>query len=180
MNLGQAIRSCAGRPTVWRAGTVFDAVLLAMAFGVAGSLGACAETPSALPVRAASARPAPAPGSLRAGWQVFQEKCAACHGPAANGSNLAPDLLASMRGMGPRRFEAIVLQRYDWGMPAGRVSIDGNARRGLTDEDLRSEDTAPIMPAWADEPRVRGHIADLYAWLTARAQGTAGAGEPAR
>jgi mono/diheme cytochrome c family protein len=111
---------------------------------------------------------------------VFQEKCAACHGPAANGSNLAPDLLPSMHAMGPRRFAAIVLQRYDWGMPAGRVSIDSTTRRGLTDEDLRSEDTAPIMPAWADEPRVRGHIADLYAWLTARAQGTEGAGEPAR
>lgn len=183
MAIERATRKCAGRVVTWCAGTVIDGVLLTMALAVAALLGACAQAPStapAAPARAPNAQASTAPGSLRAGWQVFQEKCAACHGPAANGTNLAPDLRPAMRGMGQRRFAAIVLQRYDWGMPAGRASIDGNARRGLTDEDLRSEDIAPVMPAWADEPRVRGHIADLYAWLTARAQGAEGAGEPAR
>lgn len=138
------------------------------------ALAGCAEPPRATP------RPAAPEGSVYVGWRVFHDKCAACHGPAANGSNLAPDLLPSMRDMGPRRFASIVLQRYDWGMPAGRASADPATRENLVDEVLRREDTALAMPAWKDEPSVSGHIADLYAYLVARADGRQGTGKPER
>jgi hypothetical protein len=35
------------------------------------------------------------------------------------------------------------------------------------------------MPAWQGEPRVTAHIVDLYAYLSARAQGTQGPDRPA-
>jgi hypothetical protein len=34
------------------------------------------------------------------------------------------------------------------------------------------------MPAWEDNPRVRPHVLDLYAYLTARADGKLGRGKP--
>ena len=35
------------------------------------------------------------------------------------------------------------------------------------------------MPALDGEPRVAAHVADIYAYLSARAQGTQGFGRPA-
>ena len=52
-------------------------------------------------------------GSVYTGWRVFQDKCAACHGPEATGTAGAPDLLPRVREMGPRRFVGLVLARYD-------------------------------------------------------------------
>ncbi len=124
------------------------------------------------------ARQAEPPGSVYTGWRVFQEKCAACHGPAANGTSAGPELLSRLRGMGPRRFVGIVLQRYDWGMPDVRASADIATREVLIDEVLRREDSVLTMPAWQDEPIVSAHIADLYAYLSARAEGTQGSGRP--
>jgi len=126
------------------------------------------------------ARQAEPAGSVYTGWRVFQEKCAACHGPEATGTSVGPNLLARVRDMGPRRFVGVVLQRYDWGMPAGRASVDIATREVLIDEVLRREDSAMTMPAWESEPRVSAHIADLYAYLSARADGTQGSGRPAR
>jgi hypothetical protein len=34
------------------------------------------------------------------------------------------------------------------------------------------------MPAWQDEPPVKAHIMDLYAYLSARADGRQGTGQP--
>ncbi|WP_374562630.1 cytochrome c [Ideonella sp.] len=124
------------------------------------------------------ARQAEPAGSVYTGWRVFQQKCAACHGPAASGTSVGPDLLPRVRGMGPRRFVGIVLQRYDWGMPDVRASADIATREVLIDEVLRREDTALTMPAWEGEPIVNAHIADLYAYLSARAEGTQGSGRP--
>jgi hypothetical protein len=80
--------------------------------------------------------------------------------------------------MGPRRFVGLVLQRYDWGTPDIRASADIATREGLIDEVLRREDSALTMPAWESEPIVSAHIADLYAYLSARSEGTQGTGRP--
>ncbi len=34
------------------------------------------------------------------------------------------------------------------------------------------------LPAWQDEPRVNAHILDLYAYLSARAEGRLSIGRP--
>ena len=126
------------------------------------------------------ARQAEPPGSVYTGWRVFQAKCASCHGPAASGTDAGPELISRVRGMGPRRFVGLVLQRYDWGMPDVRASADIATREGLIDEVLRREDSVLTMPAWESEPLVSAHIADLYAYLSARSEGTQGSGRPVR
>lgn len=122
-----------------------------------------------------AARP---PGSVYTGWRVFQERCAGCHGPAATGTANAPSLLERVQEMGPRRFVGLVLRRYDWALPAGEARTEGAAREALIESVLERRTGALIMPAWQTEPEVNAHIADLYAYLSARAQGTQGPGQP--
>ena len=43
---------------------------------------------------------------------------------------------------------------------------------------MRRQEGALIMPEWQGEPRVNAHIMDLYAYLSARAQGTQGPERP--
>jgi mono/diheme cytochrome c family protein len=120
-------------------------------------------------------------GNAATGWQVFQDRCAACHGPAATGSAAAPSLLPLMRDTGPRRFAALVLDRYDWGVPPDQVRDPGPVRDALLDQAERGSSAAETtMPAWAGVPRVSAHIADLYAYLAARAEGRMGTDGPAR
>lgn len=118
------------------------------------------------------------PGSVYTGWRVFQDKCAACHGSAAAGTERAPDLLPRVREMGPRRFVGLVLQRYDWNIPAAQARGEGAAREALIEQIVQRQSTALTMPAWQGEPRVNAHIVDLYAYLSARAQGVQGPGRP--
>lgn len=125
------------------------------------------------------AQAAKPPGSVYTGWRVFQERCAGCHGEAATGTDKAPDLLARVQTLGPRTFVSRVLYRYDWGIPASQAGSESAAREALVEEILQRREGALQMPAWQGEPRVQAHIADLYAWLSARAQGTQGPGRPA-
>lgn len=120
------------------------------------------------------------PGSAYTGWRVFQERCAACHGPAANGTAVGPDLLPRIREMGPRRFVGVVLRRYDWNIPAAQAASEGAALDALIEQILQRNEGALTMPAWQGEPQVNAHIADLYAYLAARAEGTLGLGRPLR
>lgn len=125
---------------------------------------------------AQAARPA---GSVYTGWRVFQDRCAGCHGPAATGTAQAPDLLPRVREMGPRRFVGLVLRRYDWALPPSEARSEGAAREALIEGVLQRRAGALSMPAWQTEPQVNAHIADLYAWLAARAEGSQGPGRPA-
>lgn len=121
------------------------------------------------------ARPA---GSVYAGWRVFQARCASCHGADAGGGAQAPDLLPRVRDMGSRRFVSLVLHRYDWPLPAGAARSEGAAREALVTDIEQRRQGALTMPAWQGEPTVQAHIVDVWAWLSARAQGSLGPGRP--
>jgi hypothetical protein len=121
------------------------------------------------------------PGSVYIGWRVFQDRCAACHGAVATGTAGAPDLLPIVREMGSHQFVSLVLKRYDWNLPAAQASSEGATREALIEDIVqRKEKYMLTMPAWQGEPVASAHIMDLYAYLSARAQGTQGPGRPAQ
>ena len=143
----------------WRA-----AAMAAMA-GAALLLGGCAlEFGNSKPARAVARWLQPT-GSVYSGWRVYQSRCASCHGTAATGTELGPDLMPLMRAMGPRRFVGLVLQRYDWARPAGQ------SPEHWIDQAVQRREPPVAMPAWQEEPAVNAHIMDLYAYLSARADG---------
>jgi cytochrome c2 len=150
-----------------------------MGLALALALTACAvEVQNTQPAQEMAQQAKP-PGSVYTGWRVFQDKCVACHGPAATGTERGPDLLPRVREMGARRFVNLVLYRYDWNLPAARAGSETAAREALIEQILQRQDGALAMPAWQGEPRVNAHITDLYAYLSARAEGTQGPGRPA-
>ncbi|ODU10231.1 MAG: hypothetical protein ABS84_05110 [Rubrivivax sp. SCN 71-131] len=156
----------------------YKALAALATLGALTTLGGCAvewQNRQAAKELAEQAKP---PGSLYAGWRVFQERCAGCHGADATGTRGAPDLLAHMREMGQRRFVSLVLQRYDWPASIAGGRGDGPAREALLTEIEQRRAGGLTMPAWQGEPTVQAHIVDLYAWLSARAQGTQGPGRP--
>lgn len=159
--------------------TLRVATLSALAAASALGLAACAVELQNTQAAHEMARRAQPPGSVYTGWRVFQDRCAGCHGPAATGlSGGAPDLLPRVREMSSRRFVSLVLTRYDWSsVPAAQPGH--SAREALVDEVVLRKQGLLTMPAWQGEPRVTAHIADLYAYLAARAEGTQGPGRPA-
>lgn len=120
------------------------------------------------------------PGSVYTGWRVFQDKCAGCHGPDATGTTGVPDVLPRVREMGSRQFVSLVLRRYDWGLPGAKPGGDSATLDALIEEILQRKEGALTMPAWQGEPLVTAHIVDLFAYFSARAQGTQGPGRPAQ
>jgi cytochrome c5 len=143
-----------------------------------GLAGCALEVQNRQPAQALAEAARP-PGSVYTGWRVFQDRCAGCHGPVATGTAAAPDLLPRVREMGPQRFVGLVLRRYDWNLPKGQAGSESAAREALVESVLQRREGALTMPAWQSEPQVNAHIADLYAWLSARAQGAQGPGRPA-
>lgn len=119
------------------------------------------------------------PGSVYTGWRVFQDKCARCHGADAAGQAGAPDLVAKVRGIGPRQFVALLLARYEWSAPPAQAAAPSAERDAYIDSIVQRREGALAMPAWQGEPRVNAHVIDLYAYLSARAEGTQGPGRPA-
>jgi len=117
-------------------------------------------------------------GNLHAGWRVFQDKCASCHGIAATGGEQAPDLLPIVRSMSLQQFSAIVLKRYDLASGISRNLPDKNTVETRIDEIVGGNQTAKEMPTWQGEPAVNAHILDLYTYLSARAEGRIGIGRP--
>ena len=118
------------------------------------------------------------PGSVYTGWRVFQDRCAGCHGATATGTVGAPDLLPKVRDLNSRQFVNLVLTRYDWGLAVAQASRDSAARDTLVDDLLQRKQYMLTMPAWEGKPAVSAHIADLYAYLAARAEGSQGKGPP--
>ena len=125
-------------------------------------------------------QPPPVAVNLYAGWRVFQAKCSQCHGTSAKGSEQAPNLLPIVRTMSARHFAEMVLKRYD----LGNGLVQGSEKKSTTDsyiDDILNRKEPPIaMPAWQGEPTVNAHILDLYAYLTARAEGKFSTERPAQ
>lgn len=119
------------------------------------------------------------PGSVYMGWRVFQDRCARCHGADASGTTSAPNLLPRVRDLSSRQFVSLVLLRYDatlQGAPTPKASAPSEAQVEVI---MQRKDQPLSMPAWQDEPRVNAHILDLYAYLSARADGRQGPERPA-
>ena len=138
-------------------------------------LGGCAVEVQNTQAAQEIAQRAKPPGSVYTGWRVFQARCASCHGEAATGTANAPNLLLRVGEMGKNRFVGLVLHRYDWSLPPAAA---GDAREAQIERILQRNDAALTMPAWQGEPTVSAHIVDLYAYLSARAQGSQGPGRP--
>ncbi len=117
-------------------------------------------------------------GSVYLGWRVFQNKCSACHGPAATGTADGPNLLPRVRDMGSRQFASVVLKRYDWSQVATQARGNDAALDALIEQIIQRQEFPLNMPAMDGEPSVNAHLADLYTYLSARAAGTQGAGRP--
>ena len=163
------------RTSVWRGWLGGFALLSALL-----AAGCAVEVQNTQPARELAQLSKP-PGSVYTGWRVFQERCASCHGPAATGTAGAPDLLPRVREMGSRRFVGLVLRRYDWNLPAAQAGGESAAREALIDALVQQrKEYVLTMPAWQGEPAVSAHIVDLFAWLSARAEGTQGPGRPAQ
>ncbi len=167
------------KPLVGRVATRRRALRLGALLAAALSLAACAVQVQNRQPAQELARLAKPPGSVYTGWRVFQDRCASCHGPAATGTARAPDLLPRVREMGPRRFVGLVLKRYDWNLPPAQARSEGAAREALVEDIVQRKAGTLTMPAWEGEPQVSAHIADLYAYLSARAEGAQGPGRPA-
>lgn len=148
---------------------------LAAALGLAGCAVQFENTRAAQELEQ-RARP---PGSVYAGWRVFQDKCARCHGADAAGQAGAPDLVAKVRGIGPRQFVDLLLARYEWTVPPAQPSQPSVERDAYIDDIVQRRKGTLAMPAWQGEPRVNAHVMDLYAYLSARAEGAQGPGRPA-
>ena len=78
-----------------------------------------------------------------------------------------------MTGVQTCALPILVLNRYDWGLPPQQAD-----RNALVDDVVAGRQGLLTMPAWAGEPVVTAHIADLYAYLSARAEGSVGPGRP--
>jgi cytochrome c2 len=133
---------------------------------------------NARPARAL--QPAPVAVNLYAGWRVFQAKCSQCHGTSAKGSEQAPNLLPIVRTMSARHFSEMVLKRYDLGNGLTHGSEKKSTTESYIDDILNRKEPAITMPAWQGEPTVNAHILDLYAYLTARAEGKFSTERPAQ
>ncbi len=119
------------------------------------------------------------------GWRIFQSACQGCHGVGAVGTERAPNLLERMADLTPRAFAAKVLTSYKVAPPAnGANADDSDALLAAAIEQVmrreRGKGPQIVMPAWESDARVNPHVLDLYAYLSARADGQLGPGEPRR
>lgn len=122
------------------------------------------------------------PGTY-AGWRIFHTTCHACHGVGAVGTDVAPNLLERIGSYTPRAFATKVLTSYRIVVPQnGASSDDAEALRDAMLDNIMRRERGPssqvIMPAWGDHPQVSPHVLDLFAYLSARADGKIGPGEP--
>ena len=117
------------------------------------------------------------------GWRLFHTTCYGCHGVDAVGTDLAPNLVERVKTMTPRAFASKVLTSYRIALPASEASTDDRTavRDAMIEQVMRQERGARgqiIMPAWEADPAVQPHVLDLFAYLSARADGKLGPGKP--
>jgi mono/diheme cytochrome c family protein len=120
---------------------------------------ATASTPAHADAGAAGAQPKPYrveggavdPGSYN-GYRRYHATCSHCHGPDGVGGSFGPSLIGAPLPWA--EFEAVTLN--------GKAT--GNS----------------VMRGFADDPNVAPYIADIYAYLRARADGALGRGRPRR
>lgn len=107
----------------------------------------------------------------------------AVHGVDAVGTDVAPSLVERAEALAPREFALKVLTRYRIAVPATEALGDDQtaSRDAVIEEVLRQERGKKgeiLMPPWEKNTKVKPHILDLYAYLSARADGALGTGEP--
>jgi hypothetical protein len=117
------------------------------------------------------------------GWRLFHTSCFTCHGRDATGTDVAPNLVERIKFISPRDFATKVMTSYRIVAPSGDISGDeSNRYRDAVIEEVmrkqRGEKGSVSMPAWESNPTVKPHVLDLYAYLTARADGKLGPGKP--
>ena len=148
------------------------------------------------PLLAAQPDPMPMPGDYRvmggrvdagtyAGWRAFHATCYACHGVGGVGTTAAPNLVARIGSMTPRTFAAKVLASYrivapDEGPPTDKGASTPDTMLEQIMRRERGNGGRVIMPEWEGDARVDPHVLDLYAYLSARADGKIGPGQPRR
>jgi quinoprotein dehydrogenase-associated probable ABC transporter substrate-binding protein len=108
------------------------------------------------------------------GWRLFNSTCFVCHGKDATGTEIAPNLVESVKEMSAYRFRKKMLRNY-----FAKVNLDDPKRREAFLQQLTADKKAQFkMPTWSDDPNIRPHIGELYAYLKARADGVLPAGKP--
>ena len=117
------------------------------------------------------------------GWRLFHTACYGCHGVDALGTDVAPSLVERVKTMTPRAFVSKVLTSYRITLPASETNTEdrSSVREAMIEEVMRQERGARggvIMPAWEGDSKVRPHVLDLFAYLSARADGKLGPGRP--
>jgi hypothetical protein len=121
------------------------------------------------------------PGTYR-GWKVFHTTCYGCHGVDALGTDVAPSLVERVKLLSPREFAFKVLTRYRIVAPSSETGDDQTAMRDAIIDEVQKQERGKrgeiLMPPWENNTTVKPHILDLYAYLSARADGTLGPGRP--
>jgi cytochrome c5 len=118
-----------------------------------------------------------------AGWRLFHGHCQTCHGVGGVGTAKAPNLVERIKNYTPRGFAGKVLTSYriEALMPdSGKPETEAE-RQALLDQAMQRERGARgqnSMPAWNQNADVPPHVLDLYAYLSARAEGGLGPGKP--
>lgn len=158
----------------------------------AGLLALAAGLVQAAPPGRAAAEPLP--GDYRvvngavdrgtySGWRIFHTSCHGCHGVGGVGTDMAPNLTQRIKEYTPRGFASKVLTSYRIVAMPGSNGDDATAERErVLEEVLKRERTSRgqvVMPAWEADNAVPPHVLDLYAYLSARADGELGPGKPA-
>jgi hypothetical protein len=117
------------------------------------------------------------------GWRLFHSSCHGCHGVDALGTDVAPNLLDRVGLLTPRAFVTKVLTSYRIVLPDDDTNStdSANSRESMINEVLqqrRQGRVRIVMPAWEGDPTVNPHVLDLFAYLSARADGKLGVGKP--
>jgi len=116
------------------------------------------------------------------GWRAYHSTCHGCHGVDATGTSVAPSLVVAVGSMTSREFGTKVVTRYRLVFGSDEITGDDQTalRAAFMEQVMRRESGELIMPAWGDDPNIKPHVLDLYAYLRARADGALDTGRPER